>query len=197
MDEGDSPSPSYQVLNLIRSSPKTRKWEKVGVIAEKGISLETIRWPGKGILGSSMDMIERDVYSNAYRVVTIVSPPFVMESQAEDNRTCVRGLTCLKLKSVSKDDLAIAFAQWESGRLNPDLYDIACCDGLAMDLLSSVARELKFEIDLFLVPDGYFGLRNGRGEWNGLMGALVSGAAHICFAPISVHMELHHCPVGP
>lgn len=29
-----------------------------------------------------------------------------------------------------------------------------------MDLLGSVARELKFEIDLYLVVDGYFGSRN-------------------------------------
>ena len=39
-------------------------------------------------------------------------------------------------------------------------FFLACCDGLAMDLLISMARELKFEIDLFIVPDGYFGSRS-------------------------------------
>ncbi len=51
------------------------------------------------------------------------------------------------------------FAEFESRRGSGD-YELVCCDGLAMDLLASVARELKFEIDLFLVPDGYYGSKN-------------------------------------
>ena len=48
------------------------------------------------------------------------------------------------------------FADFDAGRVNSG-YEVVCCDGLAMDLLASVGRELKFEIDLFLIPDGYFG----------------------------------------
>ena len=49
------------------------------------------------------------------------------------------------------------FADYVRGNSESSQYKLACCDGLAMDLLTSVSRELKFEIDLFLVPDGYFG----------------------------------------
>ncbi|XP_035710372.1 uncharacterized protein LOC118436410 isoform X2 [Folsomia candida] len=180
---------TYQVLNLVRTTAAMNAtiptWNKVGSVSSNTgvVRLDTIRWPGGGIFGPGGD--ERP--SKSYRVVTIVAPPFVMESQAEDNRTCVRGLPCLKVKTQRKDDLAVLFAEFESTRgLSPPAYELACCDGLAMDLLASVARELKFEIDLFLVPDGYFGSKNLDGSWNGLMNLTVSGAAHLCFAPISI-----------
>lgn len=56
--------------------------------------------------------------------------------------------------------MALIFADFERRRSSGGSYTLACCDGLAMDLLASVARELKFEIDLYLVVDGYYGSRN-------------------------------------
>lgn len=56
--------------------------------------------------------------------------------------------------------MALIFADFERRKTSGIFYTLACCDGLAMDLLGSVARELKFEIDLYLVVDGYFGSRN-------------------------------------
>lgn len=78
--------------------PLEREWRKVGFVSpgKAQVSLETIRWPGGGIFGPG----ERP--SKAYRVVTIVSPPFVMETEAEDNRTCVKGLPCLKVRTKNK-----------------------------------------------------------------------------------------------
>ena len=52
------------------------------------------------------------------------------------------------------------FAEHDRGKYGGSSYQLACCDGLAMDLLLSISRELKFEIDLYLVPDGYFGSRS-------------------------------------
>lgn len=78
--------------------PLEREWSKVGYVSpgKAQVSLETIRWPGGGIFGPG----ERP--SKAYRIVTIVSPPFVMETEAEDNRTCVKGLPCLKVRTKNK-----------------------------------------------------------------------------------------------
>nr|CAD7269927.1 unnamed protein product [Timema shepardi] len=58
-----------------------------------------------------------------------------------------------------------------------------------MDLLENVAQELEFDFHLYVVSDGAFGTRtrteNGT-EWNGIVGDLVSGAAHMAFAAFSV-----------
>ncbi|GLH10808.1 uncharacterized protein GBIM_15693, partial [Gryllus bimaculatus] len=63
-----------------------------------------------------------------------------------------------------------------------------CCYGLAMDLLENVAQELEFDFHLYIVSDGAFGSRTrtlgpdgapSAAKWNGIVGDLVSGAAHM------------------
>ncbi|XP_046386196.1 uncharacterized protein LOC124155987 isoform X2 [Ischnura elegans] len=93
------------------------------------------------------------------------------------------------------------------------LLNTTCCYGFAIDLLADVASHLRFEFHLYLVPDGAFGSQvkdklkddssgrrtrgrrssHQRGEtpedeekWDGIMGDLISGAAHMAFAPLSV-----------
>jgi len=83
-------------------------------------------------------------------------------------------------------------------------YRTNCCYGLAMDLLENVAQELEFDFHLYIVADGMFGSRtrdvhpshNSRPQntvqeesdtkWNGIVGDLASGAAHMSFAALSV-----------
>lgn len=59
-----------------------------------------------------------------------------------------------------------------------------------MDLLENVAEELEFDFQLYIVADGLFGSRtfagNGEVKWNGIIGDLISGAAHMSFSPLSV-----------
>lgn len=59
-----------------------------------------------------------------------------------------------------------------------------------MDLLENVAEELEFDFQLYVVADGLFGSRtsseNNEIKWNGIMGDLISGAAHMSFSPLSV-----------
>ena len=92
------PGFSFDILNLVRKSKSQREWKKVGnaSVETPEVHLETIRWPGGGIFGPG----ERA--SKSYRVVTIVAPPFVMEAEAEDNRTCVKGFPCLKVNTNNK-----------------------------------------------------------------------------------------------
>ncbi|KAK7872804.1 hypothetical protein R5R35_011925 [Gryllus longicercus] len=74
-------------------------------------------------------------------------------------------------------------------------YRTNCCYGLAMDLLENVAQELEFDFHLYIVSDGAFGSRTrtlgpdgapSAAKWNGIVGDLVSGAAHMSFAALSV-----------
>lgn len=121
------PAMTFDILNLVRkplepssssqspggsgnghpnpNKPPTlvREWNKVGSISpgKSQVQLETIRWPGGGIFGPG------ESPSKAYRVVTIVSPPFVMETEAEDNRTCVKGLPCLKIPYIKKNKVPL------------------------------------------------------------------------------------------
>lgn len=59
-----------------------------------------------------------------------------------------------------------------------------------MDLLENVAEELEFDFQLYIVADGLFGTKtladNGEAKWNGIVGDLVSGAAHLSFSALSV-----------
>ncbi|XP_068081518.1 uncharacterized protein [Anabrus simplex] len=74
-------------------------------------------------------------------------------------------------------------------------YRTNCCYGLSMDLLENVAQELEFDFHLYIVSDGMFGSKTRHlsrdnesegAKWNGIVGDLVSGAAHMSFAALSV-----------
>jgi ionotropic glutamate receptor NMDA 3A len=64
-------------------------------------------------------------------------------------------------------------------------YNITCCDGFSMELLENMAESLNFRYCLYVVADRNFGTKRG-GKWNGIVGDLVSGAAHVAFGPLSV-----------
>jgi ionotropic glutamate receptor NMDA 3A len=73
-----------------------------------------------------------------------------------------------------------------------------------MDLLENVAQELEFDFHLYIVADGFFGTKTydvqpnfppstsknavaeDKPKWNGIIGDLVSGAADMSFAALSV-----------
>ena len=47
--------------------------------------------------------------------------------------------------------------------------------GFGVDLIQKISEQLKFEYDLYLVPDGNFGSRTESGEWNGMIGQILNG----------------------
>ncbi|KAI6235050.1 hypothetical protein M3Y95_00010300 [Aphelenchoides besseyi] len=61
--------------------------------------------------------------------------------------------------------------------------------GYCIDLLEMIRQDLNFTYDLYLVPDGKFGAIERTGNWNGMIGQLVSGEADIALGPISVIAE--------
>ncbi|XP_025162412.1 uncharacterized protein LOC105189093 [Harpegnathos saltator] len=157
----------FQLLNLqaVRfPGNKTQlRWTKVGTIkGGKEVRLDTILWPGGGIVPAYLEQGGERIGMPVYRIVTALASPFTMVTELQEG-FCLRGLTCRQGDTV------------------------ACCYGLSMDLLTLVARELGFRFNLYLAEDGLFGKRNGRnGTWNGVMGELVAGRAQLAFASISV-----------
>lgn len=63
----------------------------------------------------------------------------------------------------------------------PEAY---CCFGYSIDLLEKMSKDLEFDFHLYLVTDGTFGTQ--KLQWNGVVGDLVSGSAHMAFCPLSV-----------
>ncbi|KAI6238911.1 Protein CBR-GLR-7 [Aphelenchoides fujianensis] len=57
--------------------------------------------------------------------------------------------------------------------------------GYCIDLLEYIRADLNFTYEIYLVPDGKFGAMEQTGNWNGMIGQLVSGEADIALGPIS------------
>ncbi|XP_017880091.1 uncharacterized protein LOC108624962 isoform X2 [Ceratina calcarata] len=157
----------FHLLNLqaIRfPGNKTQlRWTKVGTVkGGKEVHLDTIIWPGGGIMPAYLEQGGEKIGMPMYRIVTALASPFTMITNIQEG-ICLRGVFCRQGTTLM------------------------CCYGLTMDLMSIVSRELGFRFDLYLVNDGLFGKRNGTsGTWNGIMGELVSGRAQLAFAPLSV-----------
>lgn len=74
------------------------KWRRVGLISGTNVHLDTIVWPGGDIVVSGLSARPRSVF----RVVTALAPPFVMESELDEDGLCLRGLPCHRLLSTGE-----------------------------------------------------------------------------------------------
>ncbi|XP_044268937.1 uncharacterized protein LOC123014091 isoform X4 [Tribolium madens] len=217
----------------VEPSTSSVKWKRVGLVSGRSVRLDTIIWPGGDLSVAAVSSRARTVF----RVVTALAPPFVMESELDEDGQCLRGLPCHRVLTSDKDNLTLVFNEMqrleeeedEEEELNPEYKQFAndyeenerffpfqkfkyrtnCCYGLSMDLLENIAQELEFDFRLYIVADGFFGSKlpnyrdrdagkkfpykdNDRGppdddvKWNGVVGDLVSGAAHMSFAALSV-----------
>lgn len=84
----------FDILNLVGSG-FDRKWKIIGNVsaATAQVHLDTIRWPGGGILSARAKELK------SYRIVSIIAPPFVMAIDSFDNKSCEKGLPCLKVQT--------------------------------------------------------------------------------------------------
>ncbi|XP_011499765.1 PREDICTED: uncharacterized protein LOC105363713 [Ceratosolen solmsi marchali] len=158
----------FHLLNLqgiLFPGNKTQlRWTKVGSIrGGREVRLDTIIWPGGGIVPAYIEEGREKIGMPSYKIVTALAPPFAMVTNLQEG-TCLRGLTCKHGNTIK------------------------CCYGYSMDLLYQVSQDLEFRFDLHVVKDGLFGRRRGRnGTWNGVVGELLSGKAQLAFAPMSVY----------
>ncbi|KAG4073833.1 hypothetical protein HA402_014038 [Bradysia odoriphaga] len=149
------------------------KWRRVGTVSGHHVHLDTIVWPGGDIVVSGLSARARSVF----RVVTALSPPFVMESELDEDGLCLRGLPCHRLSPKGRQNLTLMFNAIETrDRLEEDAVEhgkelpaeeeqakdkvdhlTKCCYGLSMDILDNIATELGFEFHLYIVQDELFG----------------------------------------
>ncbi|XP_023248542.1 uncharacterized protein LOC106638190 [Copidosoma floridanum] len=158
----------FHLLNLqavLYPGNKTQlRWTKVGLVrGGREVRLDTIVWPGGGIVPAYVEEGREKIGMPSYKIVTALAPPFAMVTNLQEG-ACLRGLICKHGGAVK------------------------CCYGYSMDLLYHVSQDLEFRFDLHVAKDGLFGRRRGRnGTWNGVIGELLTGKAQLAFAPLSVY----------
>lgn len=92
------------------------RWTKVGTVrAGREVRLDTIIWPGGGIVPAYIEEGREKIGMPSYKIVTALAPPFAMITNLQEG-TCLRGLTC------------------KHGNI------VKCCYGYSMDLLYQVSQ---------------------------------------------------------
>ncbi|KAK3711403.1 hypothetical protein QZH41_013510, partial [Actinostola sp. cb2023] len=63
-------------------------------------------------------------------------------------------------------------------------------EGLSIDILNYMSKELGFRYKIFLAPDGKFGTRDRMtGKWNGVMREIIDERAKLSIAPLTINSD--------
>ncbi|GAA6076298.1 glutamate receptor ionotropic, NMDA 3B isoform X1, partial [Tachysurus ichikawai] len=121
------------------------------------------------------------------RVVTLVEHPFVFTRKADEDGQCQAGQLCLDPRTKNLDvlnNLFRALEQKNSSVLPSEM--VKCCYGYCIDLLEKLAEDMQFDFELYIVGDGKYGAWK-NGQWTGLVGDLLSGAADTAVTSFSIN----------
>ncbi|XP_061555251.1 glutamate receptor ionotropic, NMDA 3A [Phycodurus eques] len=120
------------------------------------------------------------------RVVTLVEHPFVFTRDVDGDGLCPAGQLCLNPLTNDSSVLQSFFQNLAGPNGSVPTDSKKCCYGYCIDLLEKLAEDMGFTFDLYIVGDGkYGGFKNGR--WTGLVGDLLSGAAHLAVTSFSIN----------
>ncbi|XP_017488759.1 PREDICTED: glutamate receptor ionotropic, kainate 2-like, partial [Rhagoletis zephyria] len=143
----------------------SRSTVKLDLLKLRSTELEKVgEWSTAGGLNISNHAAFHDFGTTniTLRVTTILSQPYVM----------IRGLST-------------------TGGLSPANYSAYTNDqleGFCVDLLKTIAENLKFQFELYLVPDGKYGAENTTTkEWNGLVREIIDKNADLAVASMTIN----------
>uniref|UniRef100_A0A3Q3ATU3 Glutamate receptor n=1 Tax=Kryptolebias marmoratus TaxID=37003 RepID=A0A3Q3ATU3_KRYMA len=159
-------------------------WTRLGRWRRGRVLMDQGAWPSHQGSGGAGDWR----YSTRLhmRVVTLVEHPFVFTREVDGDGMCPAGQLCLDPLTNETSVLQRLFQNLggPNGSVPTDLKK--CCYGYCIDLLEKLAEDIGFTFDLYIVGDGkYGGFKNGR--WTGLVGDLLSGAAHLAVTSFSIN----------
>lgn len=159
-------------------------WTRLGRWRKGKVLMDRRAWPSHQGPGSGGDW--RRSTRLHMRVVTLVEHPFVFTREVDGDGMCPAGQLCLD-PLTNKSSVLKGFFKNLSGRNGSVHTDLKkCCYGYCIDLLEKLAEDMGFTFDLYIVGDGkYGGFKNGR--WTGLIGDLLSGAAHLAVTSFSIN----------
>ncbi|XP_051992431.1 glutamate receptor ionotropic, NMDA 2D-like [Xyrauchen texanus] len=148
-----------------------RGWEEVGWW-ENGVL--RLRYPPWSRYGSFLKPLDD---SQHLRVVTLEERPFVIVEPAEPGTgSCIR------------DSVPCRLPLNNSMVVEGILSMKHCCKGFCIDVLKRLAKIVGFTYDLYLVTNGRHG-KNINGEWNGMVGEVVSKRADMAIGSLTINEE--------
>lgn len=154
------------------------RWKQGRVMMDYGI------WPNKQL--SHQGAYWRHPSRIHLRVVTLVEHPFVFTREVDDDGLCPAGQLCLDPMTNNTALLESLFLSLQGLNDSVPRELKKCCYGYCIDLLEKLAEDMGFDFDLYIVGDGkYGGYKNGR--WTGLVGDLLTGAAHLAVTSFSIN----------
>uniref|UniRef100_A0A3Q2QM12 Glutamate receptor n=1 Tax=Fundulus heteroclitus TaxID=8078 RepID=A0A3Q2QM12_FUNHE len=159
-------------------------WTRLGRWRRGRVLMDQGAWPSHHGSGSGGDW--RRSARLHMRVVTLVEHPFVFTREVDGDGMCPAGQLCLDPLTNETSVLQGLFQKLSghNGSVPTELKK--CCYGYCIDLLEKLAEDIGFTYDLYIVGDGkYGGYKNGR--WTGLVGDLLSGAAHLAVTSFSIN----------
>ena len=161
----DQPHTVFNIWNLRRDLDGRKHWFQSGLVTPSGIALEPIVDLSGGTVFPLLHPLRPTL-----RVPVVLWPPLV---QADDPaitgnlQTCVgRALPCYKYTNEEN-------STWTTKKL-------LCCYGASIDFLKFLQRDLGFDTEIYITPDGQYGkLDIVNGTWNGIMNEILSGKADL------------------
>ncbi|XP_043952302.1 glutamate receptor ionotropic, NMDA 3A [Gambusia affinis] len=159
-------------------------WTRLGRWRRGRVLMDQGAWPNHQGSGSGGDW--RRSARLHMRVVTLVEHPFVFTREVDGDGMCPAGQLCLDPLTNETSVLKGLFQKLAGHNGSVPTKLKKCCYGYCIDLLEKLAEDIGFTFDLYIVGDGkYGGYKNGR--WTGLVGDLLSGAAHLAVTSFSIN----------
>ncbi|XP_051973264.1 glutamate receptor ionotropic, NMDA 3A [Xyrauchen texanus] len=153
-------------------------WKQAKMVMDYGV------WPNKRQSQPGADW--RHSSRLHLRVVTLVEHPFVFTRDVDEDGLCPAGQLCLDPLTNDTALLVSLFQGLHGANETVPMEFKKCCYGYCIDLLEKLAEDMGFHFDLYIVGDGKYGAyKNGR--WTGLVGDLMSGAAHLAVTSFSIN----------
>ncbi|KAM9839113.1 uncharacterized protein grin2da [Aulostomus maculatus] len=161
---------SNPLLDVI-SYTNGRGWEEVGWWENGHLRLRYHPWSRYGSFLKPLDDAQH------LRVVTLEERPFVIVEPADPGTSsCIRDSVPCRMPINSS--LVVDGA-------GPMKH---CCKGFCIDVLKRLAKIVGFTYDLYLVTNGRHG-KNIDGEWNGMVGEVVSNRADMAIGSLTINEE--------
>ncbi|XP_066567844.1 glutamate receptor ionotropic, NMDA 3A [Amia ocellicauda] len=174
----------YFIWNLQHDPIGNPMWTRLGRWKEGKVLMDYGIWPNKRQSHRAGDW--RHSSRLHLRVVTLVEHPFVFTREVDEDGLCPAGQLCLDPLTNDTAALESLFENIQGANDSVPNRFKKCCYGYCIDLLEKLAEDMGFHFDLYIVGDGKYGAyKNGR--WTGLVGDLMSGAAHMAVTSFSIN----------
>ncbi|CAF2443636.1 unnamed protein product [Rotaria sp. Silwood2] len=168
--DGLAVAANYSVLNF---QLPVKEWKKIGEYVNSTLTIADIQWPGER---SKPPPGKPIIYY--LKVVTLEELPFVILKDPSIDGKCQPGSVICRIGPEN------------SGANHSDSHHYQCCSGFYIDIFNILKDRLKFEFELYQVPDRTWGGRNPiTNKWNGLIAELLENRADLTLTSLKVTTE--------